>query len=783
MSQDWGSILVPAIGPMGAKVMLIGEAPGESEEKQQVPFVGQAGRLLDGMMDEVGINRDSCYITNVVQYRPKNNDFAKFYQVVKGKKQPSDLLVESCARLKDEIAACQPNVIVCVGNEALKAVTGLSGIAKYRGSVLNTALGKVVPIYHPAAVLRMWKFRVITVADLGKVKKESESAAYKETFRELVIPTNLWAVKAELDDIKKAKRLAFDIETKHNKMSWISFSDRLYRSVAVPFLFPDGREVWEEEHKEIVMEMVRDILMDQGIEKIAQNGLFDTEFLDRVHGVKVAGFKWDTALMFHCMYAELPKGLDFLTSFYTDQPYYKDMINAKEFMEQGKYNALDSCVTFEVESKLEGELREQGLMDFYIEKAHPLIAVLSAMQTRGVRFDREKRNMLRREYKKRIEERQQALNALLGYEINVGSPKQMAGWLYKEAGLKEKTKLRKDRGTKTVTTDEDALIKCRAETKDPKVAEAINLVLAIRHDQKILGTYLEFKLDSDDRVRCSYNVTGTETGRLSSSQTVEGTGGNLQNIPEGDVKSLFLPDAGMVMVNVDLSQAEARIVAHVADEPRLIEIFEGGGDIHKINAGNIYRVAPEDVTEEQRSIGKMVSHASNYMIGPKTLAQNVGIPMVQAKELLGAYFAAYPRIRIWHMRVREQLSRLRYLQNPLGRRRLFFGRMGDSLVREGLAFIPQSTVADMVNMAMIKMHACGIMLLMQVHDSIVFQVSPDKLDWAVGIAKKCLEFPIQVGNKSMVIPMDVKVGENWEDMRKYEAQWVWNPERKIKAGY
>jgi len=297
-------------------------------------------------------------------------------------------------------------------------------------------------------------------------------------------------------------------------------------------------------------------------------------------------------------------------------------------------------------------------------------------------------------------------------------------------------------------------------------------VLEIREKKKLISTDLSVKLDKDNRIRCSYNISGTETGRLSSSATARGTGTNLQNIPSGIIKSLFVADEGYTLINADLSQAEARVVAYLSGEERLIRVFESGGDIHRKNASVIYGCKESDVSSQQRDMAKRIVHASNYGMGARTFAKNAGISERDAERLLRQYFATYPRIKLWHAATAETIRRTRVLRTPFGRRRIFWNRWDDSLVKEGLAFVPQSTIADAVNLAIINLHRRlqgrhDIQLLLQVHDSIVAQARTVVLEEACEMIKKEMMVPIPIAGKTLIVPVDVKVGQNWQDMKKW----------------
>lgn len=753
---------VPGVGKVGAKIMLVGEAWGENEEKSQTPFCGMAGKVLDGVLEEAGITREDCYITNVVQKRPAGNNFKIYYE--KGKPTPE--LLEAYQGLYEEIARVRPNVIVALGGEALKALTGKGGIEDWRGSVLMTPYGKVIPTIHPAAVSRHWSYRPAVVVDMGKVKRESEFPEVKEHNRVLVTVKDFEVLMRTLKAIREtADRVAFDIEVESEQITAIGISWKLDWAISIPFWFGASGSLWTTEEEGKIWQEVRGILEDERIGKIAHNAAYDIEYLKYTLGIEVKGLVLDTMLGFHVLYPELPKNLAFLVSIYTDHPFYKYMIKSESMDEYFRYNATDACLTFEVAGCVERELEETGLRTFYAAQVHALIDPLLLMQDKGVKFDSEKRNKVKREYEREIDALKKRLVGEVGHELNTASHPQMVKWLYEELKLSKIYK-RRDNGTKTLSADEEALEELYQKTKNP----ALKTILEIREREKILSTYLGVKLDRDGRIRCSYMVTGTETGRLSSRASSRGTGTNLQNVPPGIVRSLFVADDGKVFINADLSQAEARVVAYLSYDRGFIRVFEAGGDIHRKNAANIFNKKEEEVSDQERQMAKRVVHASNYGMGPRTFAKTAGISEGEAKRLLNQYFATYPGIKNWQMRVQDTLRRTRCLTTPLGRKRVFFNQWGDSLLKEGLAYLPQSTVADVVNQGLICLYKKafeGLDILLQVHDSILIQVPEGKVKEGAELLIKCLTVPIEIEGRVLTIPVDIKVGKNWEELKKW----------------
>jgi len=750
--------VTPAIGPEHAKIMIVMDSPIVNSS---------IDRVFDEMLAEAGIVKDECRITTVVQQTLPNNDFEVYYEGKGKARKPTSELAREKDRLVCDVAACSPNVIIACGTEALKAFTQFTSLPNYRGSVIETPYGKVIPTYPASYIIRDWKARPVCILDLKRARAEAATAVYSPMPYSLTIHPSITEIREFVSRARRVGEVSFDIETEANQVTCIGFSCDTQHAMTIPFWFGNSGSLWGEEQEIEIWGIVKKFLEDESIIKIAQNGTYDTEFLKRIYGINVRGFTWDTMLMAHTLQPELPKGLDFLASIYTDIVYYKDKIDSDKMDEYFEYNAKDALVTYRIYLAQRKELQDAALELFYKTHVHALIAPLSDMVERGVRFDGGRKEEVKARLEDDVVRLQGELEQAVGHALNINSSKQMKAWVYDELKMPVKKKLRKGKSEPTTTTDAETLEVLYGKTGNT----SLKTVLEIRERKKLLSTYLDVKLDPDNRIRCSYNIAGTETGRLSSSATARGTGTNLQNIPNGIIKSLFTADEGYVLINADLSQAEARVVAHLAGESRLISIFDGGGDIHRKNASVIYRCAESVVTPQQREMAKRVVHASNYGMGYRTFARNAKITEREAEALLRQYFATYPRIKLWQQSVAEQLRKTRMLRTPFGRRRQFWSRWDDSMVKEGFAYVPQSTIADAVNLAIINIHRAlrertDIQLLLQVHDSIVAQATQEKVHEAVELLVKEMSVNIPL-NGEFKIPVDVKVGLNWNDMVKY----------------
>ena len=366
-------------------------------------------------------------------------------------------------------------------------------------------------------------------------------------------------------------------------------------------------------------------------------------------------------------------------------------------------------------------------------------------------------------YEIETKELEEKLSLAIGRVLNVMSPKQLKELLYDELNLPPQYK----KGTTKLTTNEEALDSLRKKSPSP----IFDLILTIRGNRKLLGTYLADKGGEDGRMRCSYIIGGTETGRLSSRQSVFRSGTNLQNIPKGVCRRMFVADEGKVFVQADLSQAEARVVAYLSEEEKLIDLFGEGVDVYKQVASWIFNKPISEITtggkETDREIAKHLIHASNYGIGSRTFARVAGVSEGEAKRLLQRYFDTFPKIKAWHLRIQSALGKSRTMTTPMGRKRTFFGLWGDQLFREAYAFVPQATVADVLNLAIIKFHEKfpDIEVMLQIHDAFVIQVSENTLksDY-VNALTNAFDIPIYIAGRTLKIPIDLKSGKNWDEM-------------------
>lgn len=757
-----------------ARICLVGEAPGSEEIKQGRPFIGPSGSLLFRLLGNAGIGRHDCYITNVVKEQPAGNDISRFIKFERGRVISTQQYTEYENALREELSAFQGNIIVAVGGVALWALCRKMGITKWRGSILTDYAGrKVVPILHPASAMRQYINTHMIAIDLQRVSQESAFPEVRLPSRHIAVGPSYEEALAYIIKARQYKEVGVDIEVMGTEISCISLAIEATDTMSIPFIRSSSDYFTLEQEVQIWLHLAG-LLEDPAVCKVFQNGVFDFTFIYRRYGIRIRPIK-DTMVNQGIVYPDFPKGLDFITSIFTKEPYYKD--DGKKWFKLGGserdfwiYNAKDSAVCLESLPRLEEEAEKQG-NTLTIARQTALIEPLVYMHTRGMKVDKEGLDAESTKAGERIKALTEELREEVGYAINPNSVPQIKELFYTHK--KERPYI--SRKTGAVTVDGDALK--RLARKGHREAE---LLLDIRRLTKLKGTYLDVTLDTDSRLRCAFNPVGTTTGRLSSSEDIFGVGTNTQNLPD-EFKQFVIADADTLIFNIDLSQAENRVVAYIAPEPAMQRAFEHNIDMHRQTAGLIFGKPTEDVSDEigstligggkysERFFGKKSNHSLNYDLGYKSFAFVLEISESEAKFIVDRFHLAYPGIRAYHAWVRDRLGRGRMLENPYGRKRLFLDRWGDSLFKEAYAWIPQSTVGDKLNIDGIlytyynQTLFAPIDLLNQVHDSMVFQCnikqySMERIAECLLRIKESLEQPVVWRDTSFVIPIDLEIG-------------------------
>ncbi len=809
---------VPPSGDPSCKLAGCGEQPGfqEIRARPPKPFVGPAGQGLDECLIMTKIPRSSMYLTNVI----KDLDAPLKHYIdidTRGKWTIHPEGYQYITELGQELRALNLNVIVAFGNIALLALTNRVGITKWRGSVLESTLVpglKVIPTFHPATFIPP-KFnflnKPIICEDLVRAKYEAGFKELRRQERKVSTKPSFNQAIEYLDyAIERGLEggiIALDIEVINGEVDCISVSFSPTESMSIPFRYSYG-DYFNPDEELAVMRKIAEIIQDDRIAKIGANFIFDLQFLFRKYGIRPRGELHCTQIAQKISYPDFPAGLDAVTTMYTDIPYYKQ--DGKQWMKLGagtweewwNYNGMDSIVPVEAHPKQMEVLRRQGNLITY-ERQRKLIEPLLYMGERGIRVDVEGMMNYSEEQQKELDSLAEQLNREVGYDINFNSPQQMMQYFYKECGIKPYKKKNAE-GKFVDTTDVDAMK--RISRQNCKGSTAARLMLDIRGLSKRISTYLNIgKVDKDGRYRSSYKPVGAETGRLSSGETIFGTGGNQQNWPH-DLLRFFLFDEGYIGYSFDLSQIENRIVAYVGGVLAQIEAFEKGIDLHILTASIIFGKPYDQISkidgssslgdgrQSERYWGKKGNHAINYDVSYKKFALVNELPETEAKQVLESIHRGYPQIREgYHVVIQNMLKESRTVTNLFGRTRLFLGPVFPSYpnvpqtacnetYREAYAQLPQGTCADKINEQGLEYIYYNqdifgpLELLSQIHDSIPFQI-PLSISWEdharmLLLIKCSLEQPLYWHGTEIATPADLSIGFNLckEEMKEIKSK-------------
>lgn len=772
--------------------MIVGEVPGEREMLKGEPFVGYSGEELSRMLHEAGIMRSECFMTNVARTRPFANDIGQFVAMRKKDITPRHTrmrdkfvtpeIVEGVSLLRKELTMCKPNVVVACGNLALWALTGQWGVTNWRGSVMLSDLEgvpqvKVVPIVHPAMILRQWSARPFAVHDLRRVRKESAFPELRTlAYNFIVRPTFARVVEVLTDLFQRvalvSTRLSIDIETRAGHTACIGLAWSRTDALCIPLMcVEDSRGYWGLEEEAAIMHKLWQLLTHPNCRGIGQNFSYDLQYFHR-HHLFMPRLVHDTMISQHTMFSNQPKGLDVLSSLYCEHHrYWKDdgkLWDASMSEDQlWSYNCEDCCRTFEIAEGQEKAVNDIGVRevhDFQQRLLHPVVETMN----RGIRFDTQRRDQLAMELQEKLAERTAKVEKILGHPINLDSPQQLKTFFYDQCKVKPVL----NRKTRQPSTDDEALR--TIASREPVLKGLCNLISEYRSLRVFFSTFISARLDVDGRMRSSFNVGGTDTFRFSSSTNAFGSGLNLQNIPSGDedsalglpnVRKLFIPDPGMEFFDIDLASADLRIVVWESDEPEMKSMLRAGLDPYTEVAKEFYHDPSITKKDPRRQKFKSFCHGTNYLGSPKGLAERLGLSVAEAERTQRWYFSRFPRIKAWQDDLKARVVSDRCVSNIFGYKFHIFDRIEGTLFNEIAAWIPQSTVACLINRAYVNIYdnLKEVEILLQVHDSLAGQYPTHLSDWCQAriLQEAAIELPYA---DPLIIPVGIKTStKSWGD--------------------
>ncbi|UOU98468.1 DNA polymerase I [Chryseobacterium daecheongense] len=581
------------------------------------------------------------------------------------------------------------------------------------------------------------------------------------------------AQKILVDSLLQQREVCFDTETTSlNEMEaelvGMSFSYKKGLAYYIP-LSEDQGEVLQ------TLEIFRPFFEKEDILKIAHNLKFDYKILKR-YGVTVKGAMFDTMIAHYLLNPDGRHGMDYLSEMYLNyKPVSIETIIGKKGKNQGNfrdadlrtqtdYAAEDADVTFQLYELFAPQLKKEGLEDLFFKIEMPLMEVLAKMELAGIYLDEKWLAQESLDLESDLKQLESKIFELSGEEFNMNSPRQLGEVLFEKLQLDPKAKKTK---TGQYATSEDVLQKLASKH------EIIQHILEYRTYQKLKSTYVDAlpsQIDKgDNRVHTNFSQTTAATGRLASVNP------NLQNIPirtlrGQQIRGAFVSGEGKKIISADYSQIELRLIAEISGEENMIRAFQNGEDIHASTAAKLFKIPLEEVSKTQRSQAKTVNFGIIYGQGAFGLAEQTGLSRTEAKQMIDAYFATYPKLKEYMAEQVNKARQLGYVETLLGRKRHLKDINSGNFVVKGHAErnainAPiQGSAADIIKIAMIKIdhelqsQNLETQMLLQVHDELVFESPIDEVETASKLIKTEMESAVET---QVPLLVEVGVGNNW----------------------
>ncbi|QQS37903.1 MAG: DNA polymerase I [Ignavibacteriales bacterium] len=523
------------------------------------------------------------------------------------------------------------------------------------------------------------------------------------------------------------------------------------------------------------VKIFKPVFENKKIKKVCQNGKFDISVM-RSAGIMVENFYFDTMLASYLIDPDQKHGMDDLSQKYLN---YKpiplsDLIGAKkdpskifevDVNQLSTYASEDADVTYQLYEVLSKEIEKENLQKVAYEVEFPLAPVLEDMEREGIKVDKKTLTTLSKDLEKLLDSFSKQIFKSAGEEFNINSPQQLQKILFGKLGLA------KGKKTKTgFSTDARSLENLRGEH------DIVEHILEFRQVQKLKSTYTDALAGlihpSTGRIHTNFNQTVASTGRLSSVNP------NLQNIPirterGKEIRKAFVPrDKDHLIISADYSQIELRIMASICGDEGLTKAFKKGEDIHRSTAALVFQVDPKDVTADMRRKAKEVNFGILYGIGSFGLKTRLGVSQTHAKEIIDTYFGTFKRVKNFMDDSVRNARDKGYAETIIGRRRFLKNINSNNRVlrqfeeRVAINMPIQGTAADMIKLAMIKIHAAlekkkfKTKMVLQVHDELLFDAPKDEIDDVQPLIKELMEKALPM---NVPILVETGVGDNWLD--------------------
>jgi len=684
-----------------------------------------------------------------------------------------------------------PGVGAKTAVKLLKEYHTLEGVLEHAGEVKNSRVRENLSTYADQArfsrqlvelktdlpLERKWEDLRVREPDLERLRELFSELEFKKLLQEVLPDESPRISTRRLEDADACRELVDDL-TRAGEFAIRVRSDGFGFMVARPtglaVSYKKGEAVFidltDEDFREDILSIFRPVLENEEVGKIA-HGAKSLNHLFLNAGITLRGIIWDNLLASYLLQPSRPEhDLGMLSWEFLNHPIIPPREKENDLFDSGEDEIVlceEAAADFELKSVLEEKLKEGELLELLRDMELPLSAILVEMERNGIRLDRSQFDRLAHSIEEELSTLVEKLYELAGEEFNLNSPKQLRRILFDKLGLPPKKK------TKTgYSTDVSVLTQLAEEHELP------GLILKYRGLFKLKSTYLDplpYMINPETgRIHTTLHQAVTATGRLSSSAP------NLQNIPirgemGREVRMAFVPgDPGWRFLSADYSQIDLRVMAHLSEDPLLLEAFRNNEDIHTFTASLIFSLSPDEITTEMRRRAKTVNFGIIYGMGAFGLSRDLKISYQEADVFIKSYFEKYAGVAEYISRTIKEVKERGYVTTLFHRRRYIpelssdqenIRRFGE---RTAVNTPIQGTSSDIIKLAMIevskKLHREGFdaRLLLQVHDDLLFECPADELPRLSKMVRIAME---EVVTLSVPLRVDIKVGKNWGEMK------------------
>lgn len=781
-TQFPASNFVPPKGRMDARIMVIGEAPGENEdtgrltptgERVYEPFVGAAGKLLDKLMKQAGLSRDDVWLTNVIKRRPPKNKI--------NTPEAQREIEQSIPGLRRELHQLKPKVIVPLGNTALRALGFNYNIGTVRGYCLPTEFGKVIPSYHPAFIFRQYQEKVTCQRDWQKIARHVVHAGMPTFHEDFELNPTIDDVERfiYLIECKLAAgqdiSLAFDLETFYIgdttlnvPIKLVGFALTKSKAIVIPFIDQQGRYYWKTKDEQLrAIAAIGKIMSNPNIELVIQNALFDVLVMMN-HGFDVKCRIYDVMLAQTMVYHPSKHDLGYLASIYTDFPPWKlaKTLTDKEFR---YYNAHDCTVLKYIRPELDEDVRSNRV-DFLVDMLMETIIPTCRMMLNGIAISPEAYEEVKVKLEVDLASLRDTLCEISGDPaFNPNAPSQVIDLLFNKLKLKSQVKTKKSR---KLSVAENVLN--RLSLRYPNNLAVETLLEYGKYSQRYGNFIKNLYIHSDGRVHSSFKLHRVVTGRYAS------TNPNIMNLParsdpDGYIRGMYHVPEGRIIVAADYSQLELMIFAELAQDEIWLRAFARGEDVHKLNGDALLG----KYEEKYRTFVKNFIYGFIYgseggeveKVAPRELIQRISV-----RQMMAGLKLTHPSMFTYRDDIEAQIRAKQYVSNAFGRKRWFLSRtLSKADLRAAYNHPVQGTAADIMHTRTPKLDAeldpSQDWLVLQLHDAFYVETDEHRADHVANILRSVMEETIEtLMGYTFNLKVDIDTGKSLakKDLTKWQ---------------